>query len=304
MPCLRGEGAETDRLLVRFGRVVANWHRIMTRQKLLTFFTTGYTRFALVFPFIVVSPAYFAGTIQLGGLVQTAGAFNSVETALSFFINVYRDLAVWTAVIARLDGFDRSIANARAAATTQPRVDVIPHSTATGLTLKELSVRLPTGAPLITAEDLVIGAGERALLTGPSGCGKSTLFRAIAGVWPFGAGAVLVPRGVKLMMLPQRPYFPIGSLEEAVSYPSGRGAFPESRIIEVIGAVGLPALTQRLSEEGTGTGPCRSASSSAWPSRAQSCTRRTTCSWTRPRHRSTNLRRPGSISSCSSDSHR
>ena len=247
---LRGEDAETDRLLVRFGRVVANWHRIMTRQKLLTFFTTGYTRFALVFPFIVVSPAYFAGTIQLGGLVQTAGAFNSVETALSFFINVYRDLAVWTAVIARLDGFDRSIANARAAATTHPRVDVIPHSTATGLTLKELSVRLPTGAPLITTEDLVIGVGERALLTGPSGCGKSTLFRAIAGVWPFGAGAVLVPRGARLMMLPQRPYFPIGSLEEAVSYPSGRGAFPESRIIEVIGAVGLPVLAQRLSEDG------------------------------------------------------
>ena len=246
---LGGEAAETDRLLTRFGKVVKNWHLIMTRQKLLTFFTTGYTRFALVFPFIVVSPAYFAGAIQLGGLVQTAGAFNSVETALSFFINVYRDLAVWSAVIARLDGFERSIAVARAAATTPPRVDVTPHGTKTGLTIEGLSVRLPTGAPLVTTEDLIIEAGEHALLTGPSGCGKSTLFRAIAGVWPFGVGSIVVPRGTKLMMLPQRPYFPIGSLEEAVSYPSGRGAFTQPHIVEVLEAVGLPALAERLSEE-------------------------------------------------------
>ena len=117
---LGGETAETERLLTRFGKVVANWHLIMSRQKRLTFFTTAYTRFALVFPFIVASPAYFVGTMQLGGLVQTAGAFNSVETALSFFINVYRDLAEWHAVIARLDGFDRSIGIARASATTTP----------------------------------------------------------------------------------------------------------------------------------------------------------------------------------------
>ena len=78
--------------------VVSNWHLIMSRQKRLTFFTTAYNRFALVFPFIVVSPAYFAGNIQLGGLVQTAGAFGSVETALSFFVTVYRDLAEWRAV--------------------------------------------------------------------------------------------------------------------------------------------------------------------------------------------------------------
>ena len=113
---LTGETAESDRLLTRFGRVVSNWHLIMSRQKRLTFFTTAYNRFALVFPFIVVSPAYFAGSMQLGGLVQTAGAFGSVQTALSFFVTVYRDLAEWRAVIERLDGFDRSIGIARASA--------------------------------------------------------------------------------------------------------------------------------------------------------------------------------------------
>jgi len=245
---LAGETAETDRLLTRFGRVVANWHLIMSRQKRLTFFTTAYTRFAIVFPFIVVSPAYFAGLMQLGGLVQIAAAFNSVETALSFFITVYRDLAEWRAVIARLDGFDRSIGVARAAAT-MPRTDSISPASKTGLTIEGLSVRLPTGAPLVATEDLFIKAGERALITGPSGCGKSTFFRAIAGVWPFGTGTIVVPRGEKLMMLPQRPYFPLGNLEGAVSYPSEQGAFAPARIAEVLEAVGLPALVPRLSEE-------------------------------------------------------
>lgn len=249
---LGGEAAETESLLTRFGKVVANWHLIMLRQKRLTFFTTTYTRFALVFPFLVASPAYFVGTMQLGGLLQTAGAFNSVETALSFFINVYRDLAEWQAVIARLDGFDRSIDIARAAATTSPtssQGDSISPATKTGLTIKGMSVQLPTGAPLVATEDLFIEAGERALITGPSGCGKSTFFRAVAGLWPFGKGTVVVPRGTKLMMLPQRPYFPVASLEDAVCYPSQRGAFPPEVLAEVIAAAGLPALAQRLSEE-------------------------------------------------------
>ena len=246
---LAGETAESERLLTRFANVVANWHRIMLRQKRLTFFTTAYNRVQIVFPFIVVGPAYFAGSMQLGGLVQTAGAFNSVETALSYFITIYRELAEWRAVIARLDGFDRSIGIARASAATPRRADAVADAAPRGLTIKGFSVQLPNGAPLVASEDLVIKAGERALVTGPSGCGKSTFFRAIADVWPFGSGSVLVPRGAKLMMLPQRPYFPVGSLESAVSYPSEPGAFAPERVAEVIEAVGLPALTRRLSEE-------------------------------------------------------
>jgi putative ATP-binding cassette transporter len=250
---LTGERAESDRLLTRFGKVVANWHLIMSRQKRLTFFTTAYNRFALVFPFIVVSPAYFAGSMQLGGLVQTAGAFGSVQTALSFFVTVYRDLAEWRAVIERLDGFDRSIGIARAstpATSALPQDDVAPSvKTKTGLTIGGLSVHLPNGAPLVASEDLFIEAGEHALVTGPSGCGKSTLFRAIAGLWPFGTGTVKVPRGAKLMMLPQRPYFPVDSLEAAVSYPSEPGEFAPERVAQVLKSVGLPALAERLSDE-------------------------------------------------------
>ncbi len=250
---LSGEPAESDRLLTRFGRVVSNWHLIMSRQKRLTFFTTAYNRFALVFPFLVVSPAYFAGSMQLGGLVQTAGAFGSVQTALSFFVTVYRDLAEWRAVIARLDGFDRSMAAARASATagaaTSAKAGTPPAAVKGGLSIEGLSVKLPTGAPLVATEDLFIQAGQHALVTGPSGCGKSTLFRAIAGLWPFGTGTIAVPRGAKLMMLPQRPYFPVGPLEAAVTYPAERGTFPTAGVVEVLEAVGLSALAGRLSEE-------------------------------------------------------
>lgn len=90
---LSGERAETDRLLTRFGRVVGNWMLIMTRTKQLTFFTAGYQQLSTIFPYVVVSPAYFAGKVQLGGLMQTASAFNSVQSSLSFFVTAYRQLA-------------------------------------------------------------------------------------------------------------------------------------------------------------------------------------------------------------------
>src|SRR5690606_18006498 len=106
---LRGEDAETDRLLDRFGRVVTNWMQIMSRLKKLTFLTAGYSQISIIFPYVVVSPAYFSGAMQLGGLMQTANAFSSVQTSLSVFIDVYRQLAEWAAVVERLAGFDRSI---------------------------------------------------------------------------------------------------------------------------------------------------------------------------------------------------
>ena len=239
---LGGEKTESNRLYTRFGKVVANWHLIMSRQKKLTFFTTGYKEVSIVFPIVVVSPAYFSGVIQLGALVQTSSAFNSVQNSLSFFVTIYKELAEWRAVIARLDGFDHSIAVARAATTTTPKVDVEFHETKPGLTIEGLSVRLPSGAPLVASDNIVIEAGQHALVTGPSGGGKSTFFRAIAGLWPFATGNIVVPRGAKLMILPQRPYFPVASLEEAVIYPAEQGKFTQDQIAEVLRAVGTAGL--------------------------------------------------------------
>ena len=245
---LNGETAERDRLMDRFGAIMTNWLAIMARTKQLTFFTAGYTQASIVFPYIVVSPAYFAGNIQLGALTQTASAFNSVQTSLSFFINVYRQLAEWRAVMDRLAGFEAAVATGRWAAQTPPVVSLAPASDGKAVEVDDLEVNLPTGAPLVKARDIAIPAADRVLVTGPTGSGKSTLFRAIAGIWPFGAGTVSVPAGARVVMLPQRPYFPVGSLEAAVSYPAVPGTFECARLAEVLVAVGLPALALRLNE--------------------------------------------------------
>jgi len=245
---LDGERAERHRLLMRFGNVVANWLAIMSRQKKLTFFTASYAQASVVFPFVMVSPAYFASAIQLGGLMQTANAFGQVQAALSVFVTLYRNLAEWSAVIERLSGFDKSVATARAVAVTPPVIGVATGEGA-AVSFKDLAVRLPNGVPLVNASDISIGLGERVLVSGPSGAGKSTLFRALAGVWPFGAGTITVPKNARLMILPQRPYFPIAPLAAAVAYPAEPGSFDSAQVAELITAVGLPALASRIEEE-------------------------------------------------------
>ncbi len=244
---LHGEPAERQRLMGKFSLVVGNWIDIMNRTKKLTAFTASYSQASVIFPYILVAPAYFAGKIQLGGMMQTASAFGSVQGALSFFIGVYRQLAEWRAVIARLDGFEASIAHA----ATQPTLGAaiaIGTDNGNAIELRDLMLQLPNGTPLVTAHAFSLKAGERTLLTGPSGSGKSTLFRAIAGIWPFGKGKVSIPADASLMMLPQRPYFPVGSLRAAITYPARDGTYDAATLAEVLTAVGMPALVARLDE--------------------------------------------------------
>ena len=247
---LRGNAAERERLLVRFGRVVENWLAIMSRTKKLTAFTQSYSQASVIFPYILVAPAYFAKKIQLGGMMQTASAFSSVQGALSFFISIYRQLAEWQAVVNRLDGFEAGIVAARDLASRDDRIHVVETAGAGAIDLKGLALRLPNGTPLVNADGFNLRKGERTLVTGPSGSGKSTLFRAIAGIWPFGAGSIAIPAGATLMMLPQRPYFPTGSLRGAVEYPAKDGTFTDSQISAAIEAVGLPKLASQTDEQG------------------------------------------------------
>ena len=221
----------------------------MQRTKRLTAFTASYSQAAVIFPYILVAPAFFADKIQLGGMMQTASAFSSVQRALSFFVSIYRSLAEWRAVVARLDGFEMAIASAASLANRADSIDVVSSPGSDQIDLEQLLVRLPNGKPLVAADGFSIRGNERTLVTGPSGAGKSTLFRAIAGVWPFGRGSIAIPAKAKLMMLPQRPYFPVGSLKAAIVYPAEASAFDSDRVGDVLIAVGLPQLASRLEEE-------------------------------------------------------
>jgi vitamin B12/bleomycin/antimicrobial peptide transport system ATP-binding/permease protein len=246
---LHGEAAERERHLDRFGGVVSNWIAIMQRQKKLLFFTQSYSQASVIFPYVMVSPAYFSGAMQLGGLMQTGSAFNSVQTALSYFVTTYRTIAEYQAVVTRLSGFEHAIEAGRAAALTPPVIEVMPRDGSRAIAIDHLAVGLPNGAPLLNAEQLVLNAGDRVLVNGPSGAGKSTLFRAIAGIWPFGSGRVTVPMDAKVMLVPQRPYFPVATLADAITYPARAGSFDDARLTDTLTAVGLPGLIPRLHEE-------------------------------------------------------
>jgi vitamin B12/bleomycin/antimicrobial peptide transport system ATP-binding/permease protein len=246
---LQGESAERQRLLERFGNIVDNWYAIMRRTMRLTAFTSSYSQAAVIFPYVLVAPAYFADKIQLGGMMQTASAFDSVQKSLSFFVSTYRTLADWRAVVARLDGFEMAIASAEKLKSSPESIEVVASTGSDAIDLEQLLVKLPNGTPLVAADGFHIRGHERTLVTGPSGAGKSTLFRAIAGVWPFGSGSIAIPAKATLMMLPQRPYFPVGSLKAAIVYPAEVDAYSSDQVREALIAVGLPALASQLAEE-------------------------------------------------------
>jgi putative ATP-binding cassette transporter len=243
-----GEEDELRGFRSRFMSVVDNWWAIMKRQKLLTFFTVGYNQAAVVFPFVVAAPRYFSGAIQLGGLVQISNAFGQVQGSLSWFIGAYTDFAAWKATVDRLTGFRKAISLTQAESRAGAGPVVIADTT-DGLELRNLELGLPTGRVLVSGINARIAPGERVLIKGPSGSGKSTLFRAIAGIWPFGKGQVRQPREFRALFLPQRPYFPIGTLRQVVSYPAASETFSDAQLRDALAVAGLAQLEDRLDEQ-------------------------------------------------------
>jgi len=241
----RGEADEFRGFRERFEDVVRNWWGIMLREKRMTYFTSGYGLGAWIVPSIVAAPRYFRGELGLGGLMQTSQAFQQVQDALSFFVQSYKEIAAWCAVVERLAGFERALDRVRLeAAGGFRRVEGRPaHLTVAGVDLDR-----PDGQPLMANINLSLRRGDTVLLSGASGSGKSTLFRAIAGIWPFGRGEIRAPRDARILFLPQRPYLPIGKLRDVVSYPmSGRGV-PDETLREALEVVGLAGLAGRLDE--------------------------------------------------------
>ena len=244
---LGGEEAEKQALGRRFGMIVENFMQIVRRVMNLTIFQSAYFQANVVVPYILTAPYYFIDKITLGQMQQTVGAFSSVQGALTFFITSYSTIASYKAVIDRLTTFEAAIDNVR----RDIRVGVkVTESAATAdLHVSDLEVALPDGRMLMRADDVRFKHGQMTLLTGPSGSGKSTLFRAISGIWPFGKGQVDVPAGQSMMLLPQRPYIPIGTLRAAITYPGMHGDYGDAAIRAALTAAKLPALVDKLDEE-------------------------------------------------------
>lgn len=241
-----GEAREFDTFQIRFKRIIGNWWGIIRRRKKLTWFTTGYTQLAIIFPLVVAAPRYFAKAIQLGGLMQIVSAFGQVQEALSFIISSYTEIAEYQAVVQRLFGFQQRL-NEIIEDREAPQPIEIDHRGA-GVEVDRLDLNLPDGQILRPNISLTATPGEALLISGPSGLGKSTLLRAIAGIWPFGRGRIRVGEG-RSLFLPQRPYLPLGTLADALAYPRAAAELSRDSLAEALRAVGLSHLVDRLGEE-------------------------------------------------------
>ncbi|HYS91989.1 MAG TPA: ATP-binding cassette domain-containing protein, partial [Candidatus Acidoferrales bacterium] len=206
-----------------------------------------YGQGAWIIPSAVAAPRYFRGELALGGLMQTVGAFNQVQDALSFFVVSYKEIAAWFAVVERLAGFERALERVRIQAAMGGGVRHADGGP-TQLTVEDVDLHLPDGKPLMTNVNLSLLRGDSVLLGGASGSGKSTLIRAIAGIWPFGRGEIRASRKARVLFLPQKPYLPIGTLRDVVSYPMPAAGVEDAILREVLEAVGLADLAGRLDE--------------------------------------------------------
>ncbi len=257
----RGGKVERLSLQERFKQVLDNFMRLLRVQKRYTWFNSGYGQASVVFPMLVASPRYFSGAIQLGELMQISSAFGQVQESLSWFISNYSRLASWQATTLRLTSFQDQMHAVLKGETTEDDT-TSPSFTGSGsginaLHTTPLTVSLPNGDVLLADTSLNATAGDTILVRGPSGCGKSTLLRVLAGIWPHVTspthdrrgepityGPVVLPEGS--MFMPQRPYFPEGTLRQALAYPDSAEHYSDEALKNALYDAMLPHLVNEL----------------------------------------------------------
>jgi putative ATP-binding cassette transporter len=246
---LHGENVEHANMMTIFGDSVVNTFRVMDRTM-----KTGFTTLALQYGdammfTLLLGPAYFFYNAITGGygtFMQIATAFQNVVNGLKWFVTNYAGMAAYVAVTDRLYAFNMNYENT---------IEIEKHTEMKfkdadedRIKINSLDVYLPNGKFQIRAKDIVINRGEKILIKGRTGAGKTTIFRALAKIWPYGKGDVELPKGKKIIVLPQKPYFPIGTLEEAVSYPMPAGTYDREAIKQALIDVGMPNLVDRIDE--------------------------------------------------------
>ena len=243
---LKGEETEKAVLHKRFGAIVTNYYEIVDLRKKMTGFSQTYGQITPFIPYAVAAPFFFTKKITLGTLRQVAQAFGEVNGALTVFVNYYVYLADYISTVNRLSSFDASLTTGTTLSNAPARQIT---STGKGFALRDVTVSLPDGREILSGVNLDLGVQQPVLMTGPSGSGKSTLFRTVAGIWPYTSGTIDIPQDGTVMVLPQRPYFPIGTLMTAVSYPALPGIYPAELVRSVLSDVRLAPLIDSLDIE-------------------------------------------------------
>ena len=247
---LGGEKEERAEISRHFGRLLEAWRLIMHQWMKTTSVSQTSSYFAAVIPILLCAPKYLAGDMTLGQVMQAASAFLIVQTAFGWLVDNYPRFASWNANSRRVASLVASL-EALEKAEKAGGIKLISrgeHDDA-ALRLQGLSVRLDDGTGVVKEAEVDIAPGERVLIVGESGTGKSTLVRAIAGLWPWGDGQVVMQRGSKLLMLPQKPYVPLGTLRRATTYPLAAEEVRDEDVRAALKDVGLEHIIDRLDEE-------------------------------------------------------
>ena len=245
---IRAEDDEILGLRGLYQNLVAAWRGVISQLARMTLLINTNAVIAPVVPLLLAAPNYLNGTITLGGLMQTAAAFVQVQVALNWLVDNYARIAEWLASVGRVAGLWAALSDLDATmGDGQTRIQ-IGESEDDSLRLEGLSVAQHNGRVVIDEADTIIHGGERVLLAGASGTGKSTLIRAIAGLWPWGAGRVLLPPGARIAFLPQRSYLPPGTLRQVMEYPASDQAHDDAQLAVALARCGLKRLTSRLDD--------------------------------------------------------
>ena len=214
-----GEKDEKSSLTGTIRSLVNRWLGVVNQQARMTWFINGNAVLAPVFPLLIAAPKYLAGEMTLGSLMQTSAAFVQVQLSLNWLVENYIRVAEWLASVSRVVGLWAALTDLdRSFGETADERIVVDKSPDDAIHFTGVSVGQHDGRIVIEDAETKIQRGERVLLTGESGTGKSTLVRAIAGLWPWGSGKILVPADAEIAFLPQRPYIPLGTLREAITY--------------------------------------------------------------------------------------
>ncbi len=245
-----GEADETQGLKTTLQALVDAWLRQIRQLARMTWLMGSNWAVAPIFPLLLEAPNYLAGNMTLGSLMQTAAAFVQVQVALNWLFDNYPRIAEWLASAGRVTALWQAFGRLDASVGTDPhdRI-VIADSPDDSVRLDGLSVAQYNGRVMIDDADTIIARGDRVLLTGESGSGKSTLIRAIAGLWPWGSGRVLLPADAQVAFLPQRSYIPHGTLREVLQYPKTQADVPDDVLRAALERCGLHQLVPRLNDE-------------------------------------------------------
>ncbi len=222
----------------------------MAAQYMRTMFVShGNFVIASVIPIILCAPKYLAGEMTLGTVMQAAAAFIQVQYAFNWIVDNYPRLAEWTASARRASNLLVAVDSLERVEKSQIGAINRGEDEGAAIRLKDVSVALSDGTVVVDDADVTVQFGEKVLVSGESGTGKSTLVRAIAGLWPWGEGDIMLKPGAKMFLMPQKPYIPLGTLRRAVSYPQQAKDFKEKEVKKTLEMVGLEHLTDKLDDE-------------------------------------------------------